>query len=283
VQDSPNISLTISVVCYYSAEEELRALLVSLLASLHTLKTYFNVTTTTIYLIDNSESHSVNLVSFDGLSAEMESLGVELRLLQGQGNVGYGSAHNLAIGKVSSDYHLILNPDVILESACLSEGVAYLENNQSAVVVSPYSEDQHGQKQYLCKRYPTVLTFFVRGFLPVPFRKLFKRRLARYEMHDLIETMPAASVPIVSGCFMLCRTDKLKAVGGFDEGYFLYFEDFDLSLRLGSLDKLAYLPEMKIKHSGGHSAKKGMAHVKMFIRSARRFFATHGWRFLRQS
>lgn len=283
MQDSPNISLTISVVCYHSAEEELHALLVSLLASLHTLQSSFNVTATSLYLIDNSESHSLNLGSFDELSAEMESLEVELRLLQGHGNVGYGSAHNLAIRKIDSDYHLILNPDVILESACLSEGITYLENNQSTVVVSPYTENQHGQKQYLCKRYPAVLTFFVRGFLPAPFRKLFKRRLARYEMHDLPETMPAASVPIVSGCFMLCRTDKLKAVGGFDERYFLYFEDFDLSLRMGREGELAYLPEMKIQHSGGHSAKKGMGHVGMFIRSARRFFATHGWRFLRQS
>ena len=283
MQDSSNISLTISVVCYHSAEEELRALLVSLLASLHTLKSSFDVSATTLYLIDNSETHSLNLGSFDGFSAEMESLEVELRLLQGHGNVGYGSAHNLAINKLGSDYHLILNPDVVLESGCLSEGITYLENNQSVVVASPYAEDQQGQKQYLCKRYPSLLTFFVRGFLPASFRKLFKHRLARYEMHDLPETMPTDSVPIVSGCFMLCRTDKLKAVGGFDEGYFLYFEDFDLSLRLGREGTLAYLPEMKIQHSGGHSAKKGMGHITMFIRSARRFFATHGWRFIRQN
>jgi GT2 family glycosyltransferase len=82
---------------------------------------------------------------------------------------------------------------------------------------------------------------------------------------------------------MLCRTAALKAVSGFDEGYFLYFEDFDLSLRIAKIGELAYVPAMRIKHAGGHAARKGRAHIGMFVRSAMRFFNTHGWRFFHQT
>jgi len=101
-------------------------------------------------------------------------------------------------------------------------------------------------------------------------------------MHDLPEDEASTDIPIVSGCFMLSRTDTLKEINGFDERYFLYFEDFDLSLRMGKLGKLAYLPTMKIIHAGGHAARKGFAHLGMFARSGIRFFNSHGWRFIRQ-
>ena len=87
-------------------------------------------------------------------------------------------------------------------------------------------------------------------------------------------------MPIISGCFMLCRSEQIRQAKGFDPGFFLYFEDFDLSMRVGRRAKLAFLPDMKIRHSGGNSAHKGAAHIFMFLRSARRFFSLHGWRWI---
>jgi len=99
-------------------------------------------------------------------------------------------------------------------------------------------------------------------------------------MHDLSEKEPSADIPITSGCFMLLRSESLAEIGGFDERYFLYFEDFDLSLRLGKKGKLAYLPAMRIQHGGGSAGSKGFKHFKMFTRSGVRFFNTYGWRFI---
>jgi GT2 family glycosyltransferase len=254
----------------------------SLLLSLRALKSSFALAPVAISLIDNSEHHRLKLDLFDACANELEALGAELRLIQGHGNVGYGRAHNLAISKSAVDYHLILNPDVVLAEDCLRVGIDYLQNNPDTVLASPYAEDEQGQKQYLCKSYPSVFTFFVRGFVPAALQRLFSKRLARFEMHALSATVASAGVPIVSGCFMLCRTDKLRAVDGFDEGYFLYFEDFDLSLRLGKLGQIVYLPAMIIQHRGGHSARKGLHHIKLFVQSGRRFFASHGWRFFKQ-
>jgi GT2 family glycosyltransferase len=99
-------------------------------------------------------------------------------------------------------------------------------------------------------------------------------------MRDLPEQEPSTDIPIISGCFMLFRTAALRSVGGFDEHYFLYFEDFDLCLRVHAEGTLAYLPSMHIVHLGGNSARKGLRHIVMFARSGLRFYCTHGWRLI---
>ena len=279
---TPALSLSISVVCYNSGEQELHTLIASLLGSLRVLKSSMQLSSVVMSLVDNSENHNLKLEHFGRHAEELESLGVELKLIQGQGNVGYGSAHNLVIRQSDADYHLILNPDVVVKDDCLSVGIAYLETNEDVALASPYAENTLGQKQYLCKRYPSIFTFLVRGFVPSVLRGIFHKRLAVFEMRDLSEAAPADDVTIASGCFMLCRTDKLNAIHGFDGNYFLYFEDFDLSLRLARVGKIAYVPKMKIRHDGGHSASKGWQHIKMFVRSGTRFFNTHGWRFFKQ-
>jgi hypothetical protein len=85
-------------------------------------------------------------------------------------------------------------------------------------------------------------------------------------------------VPLASGCFMFARRDELAAVGGFSPDYFLYFEDYDLSIRLRRRSRIAYVNRVRIVHHGGEAAKKGRTHVRLFLTSALRFFRTHGWK-----
>ncbi len=233
-----------------------------------------------ILLLDNSDAQPLMLKDLDSLRDLAAEVNCELRLLQGHGNVGYGSAQNMAIASSAAKYHLLLNPDVELDVDALRYGISYLEANPSVLVASPYASHSDGRKQYLCKRYPSVFDLLMRGFFPAQLKNLFRKRLAHFEMHDLSEDHASDSVPLASGCFMLCRGDALRTVGGFDEEYFMYFEDFDLSLRLGKLGKIAYLPQMKIRHHGGNSSRKGLKHIGMFVRSGIRFFNAYGWRFI---
>ena len=99
-------------------------------------------------------------------------------------------------------------------------------------------------------------------------------------MQELAECDSPAEVRLISGCFMLAETDTLKLVGGFDENYFLYFEDFDLSIRMGNLGRVLYAPDVHISHGGGNAASKGLWHIWKFIISGFRFFQTHGWRWI---
>ncbi len=75
---------------------------------------------------------------------------------------------------------------------------------------------------------------------------------------------------------MMCRKKDLIEVCGFDEDFFLYFEDFDLSLRLGEKGTIYYNPNFVIKHFGGNTGKKGVKHISFFLRSMVRFFHKHG-------
>lgn len=282
MSDKSSTSLSVAIVCYHSSVTELQALLSSLLLSLRDLKQHIDLPETVVYLIDNTEHQELLLPNFDNLAQAMKSAHVELRLLQGHGNIGYGSAHNLVLTELQSELHLLLNPDVVLEQDSLHAGIQYLLNNPDVAIVSPSAIDAHGNKQYLCKTFPAVFTLLVRGFVPAFIKSLFTARLMRYEMRRLSEEQPSNNIPIVSGCCMLCRTDKLKRVQGFDEDYFLYFEDFDLSLRMHAEGDIVYVPTMRIRHGGGNAARKGFEHLKMFGRSAVQFYNTHGWHWLRQ-
>ncbi|MDA1372679.1 MAG: glycosyltransferase family 2 protein [Proteobacteria bacterium] len=282
MQAKQPISLSAAVVCYHSSTDELQSFFTSFLDAVERLGKSFTIANVPVFLIDNSDSASLSLEIFTADTQRAASLGVEIRLVHGHGNIGYGAAHNLVLSRVASDYHLLLNPDVVLKPDTLAAGIQYLTENPEVVLTSPDAVDEYGNKQHLCKRYPSILTFLIRGFFPGALKKLFRNRLARFEMHDLPKDEASTDVPIISGCFMLVRTSAFKAIHGFDERYFLYFEDFDLSLRLGQLGKLAYLPAMQIVHTGGHAARKGFRHVGMFARSGIHFFSTHGWRLFRQ-
>ncbi|MDG4555197.1 MAG: methyltransferase domain-containing protein [Candidatus Competibacter sp.] len=201
-----------------------------------------------------------------------------VELLSGQGNVGYGAGHNLAFYRGAGEFHLVLNPDVLLEEDALSEGLAFLVAHPDAGLVAPAVWDGDGRRQYLCKRYPTVLDLALRGFAPAGLRRRFRNRLDRYELRDRIGDAVLWNPPIASGCFMLCRRTALERVGGFRPEYFLYFEDFDLSLRLAEVARLAYVPAVRVIHLGGHAARKGVRHVGLFLRAAVKFFNRYGWR-----
>ncbi|KAK47623.1 glycosyltransferase family 2 protein [Caballeronia sp. LZ029] len=228
-----------------------------------------------LYLIDNGNPGELADLPAPS-DAEFDTV-----VLKGHGNVGYGRGHNLAIARANSRYHLILNPDVELNADGLRRALAFLRDSPETGLLAPWIGGDDGRQQFLCRRYPTVLDLFVRGFLPSALRKPFAGRLARYEMRDVIgETNIVWDPPIVSGCFMLFRTDVLESLGGFDPRYFLYFEDYDLSLRTRRVARIAYVPSVRILHHGGGAAKKGSVHIKLFVTSAYRFFNRFGWKWL---
>jgi len=209
---------------------------------------------------------------------ETAHLPASVELLSGQGNIGYGAAHNLALHRGGDAAHLILNPDVWVEEDALSEGLAFLAAHPEAGLVAPAAWDGQGRRHYLCKRYPTVLDLALRGFAPAWLRRRLQTRLNHYELHEQAGDTVFWDPPIASGCFMLCRRAALEQAGGFRPDYFLYFEDFDLSLRLAAVTRLVYAPQVRIIHLGGHAARKGWRHIALFLRAAARFFHRHGWR-----
>ena len=193
-------------------------------------------------------------------------------------NLGYGRAHNLSINE-HADYHLILNPDIILHENTLAVAIEFFDAHPECGLLSPLARWKDGERQFLCKRYPSVFTLFVRGFAPHFIRKILKSRLNHYNMAEDITTDAIYwNPPIVSGCFMFFRNSVLCKLNGFDEDFFLYFEDTDLSWRASEVTKLAYVPQVEVVHHGGNVSRKGIKHILLFTSSMIKFFRKNGWK-----
>lgn len=265
--------LAISIVIYESDQSVLMKTLSSLRRAIQRVD---DIASCALICVDNSvHSHLSADAIYEALGANLANVG----LLCGHGNIGFGRGHNLAIRTVESDLHLVLNPDTVLEENTLQAAISYLDAHPEVGLLVPDVRWPDSSRQYLCKRYPTVLDLALRGFAPARLRERFRARLDYYEMRDLIGDQEVVwDPPIVSGCFMLFRTEVLKRLGGFDPRYFLYFEDFDLSLRAGRITRIVYVPSVRIVHHGGYAARKGWRHIVMFVRSGITFFNTHGWK-----
>ena len=209
------------------------------------------------------------------------------RRIAGQGNVGFGRGHNLMLldPDAAGDFHLVLNPDAPLAADALSVGLQWMRDTPDCGLVAPNARTPLDAPLFLCKRYPDAFTLLLRAAAPALVRRWFAGRLARYELHDVVGRngeAQARDVTLVSGCCMLLRRRALgdDAVRGFDPSFFVYFEDYDLSLRIVRSGRwhIDYVPAMKLVHYGGHAARKSGAHIRMFAAGAMRFFNKHGWK-----
>ena len=274
------LSLSVSIVVHDSPLELLQQALVSLLRSARNAAAAGCLGQAVVDVLDNSPDPDRHRRVREALSRLPSEDVVSVRYTRLPENRGFGAGHNAALDAVASDVHLVLNPDAVLEEDALRAGLARLAAAADIVLLSPRVRGVTGATEYLCRRYPSVLVLLLRGFAPQAIRRLFRERLDHYEMRDLCTGEREVDIPLASGCFMLVRTAALRAIGGFDERYFLYFEDYDLSLRLASRGRLVFCPALEIVHHGGYASGKGFRHVRYFIRSGARFFQDHGWRWI---
>lgn len=268
-------TLSISIVVYRPIEKELYITLKSLYKAIINAKRNSKISKFYIDIVNNDSTRKTNLIVKNYIIRFIKEDFVQVDILDGHGNVGYGCGHNLSIKMQKSDYHLILNPDVMIHEQALTNGIEYLNNNSSVGLVVPRVKNE--PLGHLCKKYPSVMCLFIRGFVRGTLIDKFKNKLNNYNCIEIQCDRINCDVELASGCFMLYRTKILRELNGFDSKYFLYFEDFDLSLRTKKFAQISYLPNMVICHYGGNAAKKGVRQTMLFILSAVKFFNTHGW------
>jgi GT2 family glycosyltransferase len=274
----PSDRISVGIVTYRSDIGLFRTLTRSLVSD---LRRCLNATqTATICLMCNDGDRRFP----DLVAAHLRSEGfcdrIRLTTFVDQGNIGYGAANNLAIQASQAEFHLILNPDVALAPDALAHALRYLEEDAEAVLVAPQAYNAGGSYVRLAKRGPSPLIFLLRALSVAPSDGFFGSKIARYVYaHELPANEPR-EIELASGCCMLCRTADLKRVGAFDERFFLYFEDYDLSARLRQAGKLVEVPGFCISHFGGWATKRQPRRIGHFLVSAVRYFSLHGWRLL---
>jgi len=273
--------LSVSVVTYAPDFDQLRRTLSSLRIAADYVAAHGPIGKVTLRLVDNGPGDGWRRPLEVLLAEEWECVacGSWEILFLGR-NVGFGMGHNAALEGLNTEYHLVLNPDVVMAEDALAQAISFMKENPDVGLLTPLAVDGSGKRQYLCKRYPAVLDLCLRGFMPRCIQSLFEVRLARYEMRGITEQETVKAIPIASGCFMFFRRSVLNAIGNFSSRFFLYFEDFDLSIRVNRISSIAYAPTVRIIHSGGSAARKGIQHVLRFARSALTFYRTHAWKWL---
>jgi GT2 family glycosyltransferase len=258
--DGP-LAASCSIVCYDQAAD-IERILHSLAAS-----EQFRHRRLALYLIDN------------GPTARLEPLARRFgaRYRHRPDNPGYGRAHNWALRRAlatGSQYHFVLNPDITFDATIVGRMLDYMERHPDIGLLAPRVQYADGRLQRLCKLLPEPADLLARRLLPGWYRR--SGREARYELHASgYDTV--MDVPVLSGCFMLLRVDVLRLAGIFDERFFLYFEDVDLSRRIGGVARTAFYPHACIVHGYTRGSYRSAGLLWHHAVSAVRYFNKWGW------
>jgi len=252
--------LNASIVLYKTAFGDVE----NLVATLHACKSVGQ-----IFLIDNSPTRDER---FATLPAEY--------LFNGK-NLGYGAAHNIAIRESVYDdipFHLVVNPDILLTADALTTMVEFMAAHCEIGQLMPHVVYPDGKTQYLCKLLPTPLDVFGRRFLP---KRWTAQRNARYELRASgYDKM--MNVPYLSGCFMLLRTEAVLKAQLFDERFFMYPEDIDLTRRIHRDYLTVYFPHATIVHNHAQASYHSLKMLWIHIVNMCRYFNKWGWFFDRE-
>ena len=276
-------SLQVSIVTFRPDWQLLERCLRKLALAIGAARESGVLRTVHVALVDNSADRAIAAKVVDLGRARFADSGVQVSYVHGHANIGYGAAHNLALHGSGADFHLVLNPDVELAPDALVNAVRWMNAHPDVGAIAPQVKRRDGTRDYLVKRKPAVLDLALRGFMPRVGRALFRRRLDRYEMRDVIDADPTRDVidvAAMSGACILARRKAVDQTGGFDPQFFLYFEDYDWTIRLNRVTRTAYVPSFEVVHHGGGASRKGFRHVAHFVKGGWRYYRKHGWKWL---
>ena len=255
-----NIEFTCSIVLYKNAPDMLSDAIFSFLnKDLNML----------LYLIDNSPTDELKLLVTHN----------RISYIHNPSNPGFGAAHNIAIQKAiefGSKYHFVINPDIYFNEDVVTPMVEYMKNDSTIGMMMPQILNLDGTIQNLPKLLPSPFSILWKK-LRKP-KKAFEKFINEYELRQVKPNI-IYNAPILSGCFTLLNLEAIKKIGFYDDAFFMYFEDWDLSRRMHQHYKTIYFPLVSVFHGYKSGANKSHVLFKIFVSSAITYFNKWGWFF----
>ncbi len=220
-----------------------------------------------IFLVDNASPNEA--------LAEILKLGVPegTKVLASKENQGYGAGHNAVLSMINSRYHAVVNPDIELNSDVLNAMADWMDEHPEVAITTPRLLFPSGEEQHIGKRRPAVL--------PLVARQLNVKALQKYERHYLMldeDLSQPIDVEFCSGSFFLIRTSVFKAIKGFDEGYFMYVEDADITQKALKHGRAVFLPQVAVTHAWQRDAHRKPRQFMWQCRSMLRYFGKWGFK-----
>ena len=194
-------------------------------------------------------------------------------------NPGYGRAVNRLVVRLGPlpPYIGVLNTDLSWEPGSFEQLLAWLQRHPQVSLAVPQILDEQGTPQKLCKHHPTVLGLFSRRFLPNGLKPGWLQRYDRWYVMADQNYEEVFEAPYLSGCCMLIRSEAFRRVGGFDERYFLYLEDADLTRSLAREGRCVHLPVASVVHGWGRGNYRNLGLMAVNLTSAWHYFRKWGW------
>jgi N-acetylglucosaminyl-diphospho-decaprenol L-rhamnosyltransferase len=219
----------------------------------------------TVIVVDN-DSH-------DGTVEMVKADFPEVELVASPSNLGFAAASNLGAGRGTGPYLLVLNPDTAVTAGALDTVLAVLEKQPEVGIAGPRLVRPDGAFDHAAKRsFPTPLSAL--GHFTGVGRRAGSGPLAAYRAPEV----ESGRVDAVNGAFMLIRRSAFERLGGFDEGYWMYMEDLDLSYSLGGAGLISwYEPAATVMHvkAGTTGGERSALLVWHFHRGMFRFYRKH--------
>lgn len=253
------MKITASIVTYTTEREELQKCIDSMLAD----------GIDHVYISDNSPS--------DDLRPFCEKLSNVEYFFNGK-NLGYGGGHNVAIKKAiaeGADYHLVINADVFFNTGVIPAITKYMSENEDVAMVQPNVLYPNGEQQYTVRMLPTPINLIFRRFLPDSWgEKMNYKYLLKFNDHK-----SEMNIPYHHGCFMFFRVKCFDTVGLFDERFFLYPEDIDITRRMHKQFRTMFWPGAVVTHKHGAASYKSNKMLLIHMKNMIKYFNKWGWIF----
>ncbi|MDM7542662.1 glycosyltransferase [Lacticaseibacillus paracasei] len=257
------MEISYSVVLYHNSLQQVRKLVENVIATVPQNLDF------KLYLINNSPDDTALSEALMNLSTQNSNI---IPIFP-ESNRGFGAGHNLGIQRITSAYHTIVNPDIIIPDSSQVEKIVEYMQESASVLVQPEIRGANGELQRLVKLQPTVLDMALRFLGP----KMFKTRQHRFVHYDDYEHIIHSSN--LSGSFLVFRSDILKKIGGFDERYFLYMEDADIGRMMNQYGPTVYFPGARVVHEWQRNNKKSFRGILQMLSSMTKYFRKWGWKF----
>ena len=222
-----------------------------------------------LYLVDNSPTDELKILVTDS----------RIEYIHNPDNPGFGTSHNIAIQKamkLGSKYHFIVNPDIYFEGDVIMPMIEHMANDTTIGMMMPQILNVDGSIQNLPKLLPSPFSILWRK-IKKPVRA-YQKFINEYELREVPKEV-IYNAPVLSGCFTLLNLDTVKKVGMYDDKFFMYFEDWDLSRRIHQHYKTIYFPKVSVYHGYDSGANKSSKLFKIFVNSAITYFNKWGWFF----
>ena len=261
------MELSVCIVVYNGAGEAIRA-----------AQTVLDCTRRyplTLYLVDNASpdgsGQQLTAAAKDGTlrTAPGQTVQVLCRLENG----GFGTGHNTVLSLLHSRVHFILNPDIQLTADTLSDLADWMAAHPDAVMARPSLVFPDGKPQQLPLRRCALRPMLYRQ---LPRLSFWKGQNDHYLMLDEDLTRPI-EIEFCTGSFSGVRTSTFKAVGGFDESYFMYVEDADLTQKMRTRGKVYLVPQYTAIHAWHRAAHRDLKPALWQTGNLLKYF--HKWGF----